>query len=117
MTSKARVLARAAFVLAAAAVAVGSLTPAAEMPAIEVSDKVQHFGAYAGLAFLAVLAWPQARLMTGPVMSVILAGPAIELLQLLVPGRSASLADAAADLAGVAVGWVLASWLQRRFPR
>lgn len=115
MTPSVRLLLRVAFVLAAIAVAVGSLTPAVEMPTIDVSDKIQHLGAYAKLTFLAILAWPQARLLTGPVMGVIIAGPAIEVLQFLVPGRSASLGDAAADLAGVAIGWVLATWLTRRF--
>jgi len=111
-----RTLARAAFAVAVLVVVVGSLTPAAEMPEITVSDKIQHFAAYAGLAFLALVAWRRQGLFGWPLMSVVAAGPAIEILQLLVPGRSASLGDAAADIAGVVIGVLCAFGLRRLAP-
>lgn len=111
-----RILARAAFVLAVLVVIVGSLTPAAEMPEIAVSDKIQHFAAYAGLAFLALVGWPRQGPFGWPVMSVVVAGPTIEVLQHLVPGRSASVGDAAADIAGVVIGVLCAFGLRRLAP-
>ncbi|MET4699309.1 VanZ family protein [Constrictibacter sp. MBR-5] len=111
-----RTLARAAFVVAALVVVVGSLTPAAEMPEIEVSDKIQHFAAYAGLAFLAKIAWRPPGFLGWPLASVVIAGPAIELLQSLVPGRSASVGDAVADVIGVGIGVICAVAVRRLLP-
>ena len=111
-----RTLARAVFVVAALVVVIGSLTPAAEMPEIEVSDKIQHFAAYAGLAFLAKIAWRPPGFLGWPLASVVIAGPAIELLQFLVPGRSASVGDAVADVMGVAVGVLCGVAVRRLLP-
>ena len=108
-----RLLARIAFVAGALLVLVGSLTPGTEMPEIDVSDKLQHFGAYAGLAFLGLLAWPQGRAGGWSVGGLLLAGPLIEVVQMFVPGRSASLGDAVADVLGVAAGAVLAYGVKR----
>lgn len=106
-------VARFACVVGLLVVVVGSLTPAAEMPSLEASDKVQHFGAYAVLALCGVLGWPRGRPLALVVGGLIAAGLCIELLQMLVPGRSAEFADGVADIAGVAVGAATALLLRR----
>src|SRR3546814_1697566 len=83
------------------------------MPSLETSDKVQHFGAYAVLALCGVLGWPRGRALALTVGGLIAAGLCIELLQMLVPGRSAEFADGVADIAGVAVGAATALLLRR----
>jgi len=103
-----RLLCRLAFFGGVIAVLIGSLTPATEMPDIGVSDKIQHFGAYAALAFTAALGWSRGPMFGVMIAGVVVAGPAIEVLQMIVPGRSASWGDVVADLVGVAIGLALA---------
>ncbi|MFN4088781.1 MAG: VanZ family protein [Alphaproteobacteria bacterium] len=116
-SSRVRLLARIVFAIGAVVVLVGSLTPAADMPEIGVSDKLQHFGAYAALAFVAVLAWPSRQPLGLVLIGLAVAGPVIELLQLLVPGRSASVVDAVADVVGVTVGAAIALVIRSRLSR
>ena len=101
--------------LATLVVIAGSLLPggSAALRAISllhVSDKAQHFLAYAVLAWFA--AWMEKR-PTALAACLRLAGLGIllELLQFLVPGRSCDLADAAADLGGVFCGLILGTAL------
>ncbi len=77
------------------------------------SDKVAHVVAFACLGFAARRGWPS-RLPA--IMAGLLAyGAAIEILQSLMPLRSASLADLAADVVGILAGAMLAwAWASRR---
>lgn len=82
-------------------------------PEVAGADKVAHFGLYA------VLGWLTARALlerTAARLGAAVAGlgafaAADELHQLLIPGRSASVLDWLADLAGLALGLLLAAHL------
>ena len=101
--------------LATLVVIAGSLLPggSAALHAISllhVNDKAQHFLAYAVLAWFA--AWMESRPTAwGVCLRLAGLGVLLELLQLLVPGRSCDLADAAADLGGVFCGLILGTAL------
>ena len=66
-------------------------------------DKVTHYGAYAGLAFLSLLAFERRRGLA-VALSMILLGAVIELLQHFSPGRTPDIADAIANTLGVFSG-------------
>jgi VanZ family protein len=76
------------------------------------TDKALHFSAYAGLAFLAGVAYRGKQLTTALVFLVLM-GLALEFGQKMSPGRSTDVADFAANSAGVAVG-ALAAWAAGR---
>lgn len=83
------------------------------------SDKLAHALAYAALG--GSWAWALATLRLSPVSIVLRAiafsalwGMTDEFHQSFVPGRSASLGDALADLIGAAVGASVALWYLRR---
>jgi hypothetical protein len=65
-------------------------------------DKVVHFGLFALWTWTLLLGWPEAprSWLAAKVLAVALG---TELLQLLVPGRAASLGDFGADAAGMAL--------------
>ena len=80
-----------------------------ELPSLEqIDDKILHFGAYAGLAFLLVAAFKARRLRHGtlllPLAVAAIYGCVDELSQKAVPGRQADVADWAADVLGAGVG-------------
>lgn len=90
-----------------------ALQPGHEMPASMLgSDKLEHFAAFAVLAVLARIAWPGlTHLFSVP--ALMLYGLGIEIAQAtLTTGRTASMADFAADVLGIASG-MLAAWLLR----
>ena len=92
------------FLLIAAAMALcaGCLLPNSWLPARLPNDKLMHFLAYAGLTGLALrIAHGRAEAITW-VVGLLLAGCLIECLQQLVPERSFSWSDIAANAAGVA---------------
>ncbi len=78
-------------------------------------DKVAHVIAFACMAYAAWCGWP------GRARTIVLAlagyGAAIEVLQSLTPARSASIADFAADMLGVALGLALAHTWARALVR
>ena len=83
----------------------GYVTP----PRLFGSDKLEHFAAFAGLMVVARIGWP--RRMWSAALALFLYGLAIELLQALPAiGRTASIADLAADTVGIAAG-AGAAWL------
>jgi VanZ family protein len=92
-------------------IVVGSLLPGGaaalrELRLLHINDKVEHFGAYLLLGWLA--AWMQSR--TAPWISflrLVGLGVLLEVLQIFVPGRSCELADALADSGGVLLGLIL----------
>ncbi len=92
-----------------------STVPASAFPQTEISymDKAFHFGEFIVLALLMTHAFKYAKvsLAENSLFTLILAGGygiLMELTQLYVPGRSASIYDIMADLAGVAVGVLIA---------
>lgn len=72
-------------------------------------DKLRHLAAFGALAWVAVQGWGLARATGWGIGGALLAfGVFIELVQARVPGRHASLADIAADVAGIALGLLAA---------
>ncbi len=97
--------------LAVLIVIIGSLLPGGSAPLhalslLHVSDKVQHFLAYAALACLP--AWmasrpPALRLGCG----LLALGILLELLQSLIPGRTCDFWDGLSDAGGILTGLLL----------
>ncbi|MHA6287767.1 VanZ family protein [Maricaulis sp. CAU 1757] len=77
------------------------------------SDKLEHVGAFALLAGLASQGWPRRReWIIAPLLG--LYGIGIELLQATPQvGRTASLADVAADLVGIGLGLLTGALVRR----
>jgi VanZ family protein len=86
-------------------------------PAVELGtgwDKTNHLLAFGSLGFVAALAVPRGRLPAA--LAALLAyGGLIELLQLVIPGRTGEWADLLPDALGLAIGAAL-SWLLLRSP-
>ncbi|MDX1598872.1 MAG: VanZ family protein [Marinobacter sp.] len=68
------------------------------------NDKVNHLIAFTELAILARLGWPRISAIWLVAPALVLFGLAIEVIQSQLPYREFSLADLAADAAGVAIG-------------
>jgi len=90
-----------------AATALASLLPAQALPAVGLSDKVEHAFTYALLTLWfrgAYRDWP------GPAVGfgLFLLGAVMECLQSLTMTRSMDVADLAANVGGILVGLVLA---------
>ena len=102
-------LCRIGFALCIGTVTVLSLLPGAEMPKIELSDKVSHFIAYTAIGASGLMGWPTAA--TRIAITGIGLGGALEIGQLFVPGRSAEMLDFIVDIAGIAAGLLLARLL------
>lgn len=89
----------------------GTHLPSARMPHLHASDKLYHFIAFAGLAFLLCWAIPSSRVSWGKIL-LLAAGIAVgyavidELTQQFIPGRSCDIWDLAADSVGVLIGLV-----------
>ncbi|MGY2085663.1 VanZ family protein [Blastococcus sp. SYSU DS0539] len=106
-------LARAAFAVALVLSLVVLFAPGSDVPSAPPGvDKVVHLLVFAGLALTGRWAGaPRTPLAVGLVLYAV----GSELIQGLAPlGRSASVADGAADLAGVTVGLLLWGWRTRR---
>ncbi len=89
-----------------AAITVLSLTPAQDMPAINLWDKLQHFGAY--FVFM-VFAYPVSNSSRGRMacaLLIIAYSALMEYGQSLMPGRAPSAADLLANSLGVASGFI-----------
>lgn len=81
-------------------------------------DKGDHVAAFATLAVCGLFAWRgHPAVHRRVVMGLIALGIAIELAQMLVPGRMADWRDVFADAAGALLGLTLASWIARRMDR
>lgn len=92
-------------------VAVAAWTPGSAAPASGLGDKLDHVLAFAALAASAALAWPGATVRIA--VALVTYGGLIELVQMLVPGRHASLLDLGADAIGVALGLAAAAIASR----
>jgi len=93
------------------AVIAGSLLPADSLPIralshFGVGDKLQHFAAYAVLAFLPALheRWPA---LAAVLAAVVGTGVLLEFAQNYSPGRSFEIGDMVADTVGALCGLVL----------
>jgi VanZ family protein len=92
---------RLAFVVTVLTVIGLSLLPGRDLPQVGLSDKLEHVIAYAGMALTGGLAFPRGSAVLRLAILLPLLGIALEFCQLLVPGRSAEVADAVADTIGV----------------
>ena len=100
--------------LALLVIAWQSLTPN-PLPAAEVvGDKLLHMVGFAVLGFLADGGWPDRPFDWRKFVPLGLYGVLIEGIQAWVPGRVASLADLAADAAGLALYGLIAWLIGRR---
>lgn len=77
------------------------------------ADKIAHASAFALVGSLAAIAWPGRRAAVLSFLGLVLLGALTELAQMIVPYRSASLGDVAADVIGAAIG-ISAIFLIRR---
>lgn len=98
---------RIALALSLAAIVFLATTPNPYPVPASASDKVNHLIAFIELTLLARLAWPELK-AAWPAVALLAYGLGIELVQAGLPYREFSLADLAADGAGIAVG--LALW-------
>ncbi len=86
-------------------------------PQVSGSDKFVHAFLFGLCGLTSLRAWGAQRSHTvRTVLALTLFAVATEVLQLWVPGRSASLGDLVADLLGVLAGMVLAAWTMRSRP-
>lgn len=108
-----RLAARLGFFITMAAVALMSLLPQQDIPRVDVSDKVEHFAAYAILAILGAFGFLGRRSWLCLLLFLPTFGAVMELLQAFSPGRSPDIADAAANMVGVMVGLMVAAVAQR----
>ena len=84
--------------------------PAAEFTG---ADKLEHLLAFGSMACVGRLGFAA----LGPVAAWLLGyGVFIEVMQMGIPGRDASVADVVADACGIALGLALVTGLRRRWP-
>ena len=103
--SQARSWVVALWIAAILVVAVGELLPGGSAPldwvdSLGVSDKIEHFTAYFGLAVIPVLGFDTKRGLAAA-LSMILLGVLLDVAQKFIPGRTFDLADIAANTVGV----------------
>jgi VanZ family protein len=84
----------------------GDSAPMRLLDATHISDKVMHFTAYLGLAFIPVLGFRLARGIAGAVVMIFM-GIALEFIQRMV-GRDFDIGDMVANALGVSAGIGLA---------
>src|SRR5689334_8886991 len=101
-------LLRTLWILSALSVVIGSLLPGDSLPikALErlaISDKIEHFGAYAALAFLPAI-HERRRIVMAAALGAVAMGIGLEFGQLYSNARSFELADMIADALGVCFG-------------
>lgn len=82
---------------------------------VSLSDKLNHFAAFATLYLLHCLAYPRVTLRNRGLF-LLLYGIGIELVQLFLPTRSASVEDIAVDAAAIVAAMVLNTLVFRLRP-
>ena len=111
------------WMLAIAAVVIGSLLPSSDLPSVKVNDKVEHFVAYAALAAGAVQLFARRLSWAFVCVLLVLMGIGLEYLQAQMGlGRMLDRNDALANTIGVLIGLATAFtplrdallWLDRR---
>lgn len=109
----ARRLGRAVLAALLATISVLALLPGDAAPDLGLADKWQHTLAFTALGAAALWSLRPAARAVGAAAAALLAyGGAIELLQLLVPGRHAEWGDLLVDAIGIALGMTLAGALR-----
>lgn len=106
---------RVALMVSLAAIVFLATTPNPYPVPASASDKVNHLIAFIELTLLARLAWPELKAIW-PAAALLAYGLGIEVVQAGLPYRDFSLADLAADAAGIAVGLALWPALARHLP-
>ena len=92
-----------------------SLIPRIQIPyEFSGADKLGHFLAYLWLGILPFFGFARLRVAFTGALLMILLGVGLEFAQSYVPGRSFSIADMAADCAGVVSGIFLAKRIKKR---
>lgn len=104
-------LLRIAWTLTLVAVCVGELLPDHAAPIkmlayLHIGDKIQHFTAYAALAFLPAL-HERMRVLVATALGLVLLGVLLEFCQTLSVGRFFDPGDMMANTAGVSIGLAL----------
>jgi len=99
--------------VAVAAVVQGSLSAALAPPGAYGLDKAVHFAAYACLAGIPALLLGAWRRLFPWVLGLLLLGGVLELAQVWLAAREASLLDLACNVVGTAVGARAGLWLAR----
>lgn len=93
------------WMLAIAAVVIGSLLPSSDLPSVKVNDKVEHFVAYAALAAGAVQLFARRLSWAFVCVLLVLMGIGLEYLQAQMGlGRMLDRNDALANTIGVLIG-------------
>jgi VanZ family protein len=108
---------RIAFAIGFVVVVTLNLLPGQSLPTVEVSDKLEHFVAYALLGLIAGFAFPTPRAMALLIAVLSGLGVALELCQWFVPGRSMEVGDAIASGLGACVMLGLHILLRLRLTR
>jgi VanZ family protein len=105
-----------AFTAGVALVVILSLLPAKSLPPLGVSDKLEHFAAYAILGLIGGFAFPTQRTMALLMAFLVALAVLLELGQWFVPGRSPEARDAIASGFGACTtlcAHLLLGWLVR----
>ena len=94
--------------LAILTVVIGSLLPGSSLPmraldALHINDKLEHFGAYAVLAFLPAI-HERKNFIVAAALGAVALGVALEFGQLISGWRDFEIGDMVADAVGVCVG-------------
>jgi VanZ family protein len=87
-----------------AGIAVLSLSPVLPTAASLVSDKIEHFAAYALLSLLAILGWRHVVPAWHLALAAAVFGLLMEFLQAFAPGRSPEWLDLLANSTGAVIG-------------
>jgi VanZ family protein len=91
------------FIAGTIAVVVFSVLPGQEVPSLGLSDKIEHVVAYALLGLTGGLAFPTPKSTILLLVLLPMLGIALEVVQLLSPGRSSEVKDALANGAGATI--------------
>jgi VanZ family protein len=108
-------LARIGAALSLAVTVAGTLTPAEDLPPGLPPDVMLHIVGFGVPTLLAAISSRRGRGFLRAVAIIALAAVASELAQVLIPGRTVSVLDLAANLVGMALGAALGWALQRLF--
>ncbi len=92
-----------------------SLLPGSAIGGAEYMDKIAHAVSYGIMGVLAYIAFQTLRKRITIFIFMFLMGVSLELFQIFVPGRGASLYDAAANTAGLALSFLLC-WIYTLIP-
>ena len=96
--------AQTSFALGILAVTYLSSIPSESLPHINFSDKLLHIAAYAGVALVGGIGFRGTRSALLIAAGLLALGSLLEVVQIEIPGRSASIFDALADGAGITIG-------------